>query len=90
VDLRQSDAPPSTPGTMNVRRHPLVALLRRIRLPAAAGVDEGEVLLEDAEAAAYLRIGPRTLQRLRQSGTGPPVIQISRRRLVYRLADLQR
>jgi len=85
-----SDAPPTPLTADHLQRQPLVALLRLIRLPPEAGVDEVDVFLEDAEAAEFLRISARTLQRLRQHGAGPPVIRIGRRRLVYRLADLQK
>jgi len=76
--------------TGHVQRQLLVTLLRRIKLPPEACVGEGDLLLVDREAAEFLRVSPRTLQRLRQHRAGPPVIRIGRRRLVYRLADLQR
>ena len=81
--------PAPIPRTADVQYQPLVALLCRIRFPPGFGVDDGDLLLGDAEAAEFLRISLRSLQRLRQRGAGPPVIRIGRRRLVYRLADLQ-
>jgi hypothetical protein len=41
------------------------------------------------EAAAWLRCSTRTLQRLLETGNGPPVIRLSERRLIFRLADLR-
>jgi|SRR5580693_4961142 hypothetical protein len=39
------------------------------------------------ETAAWLRCSTRTLQRLLETGVGPPVIRISERRLIFRKAD---
>jgi len=44
-------------------------------------------LLTTTEAAEILRISPRTLERLRQTGTGPLYRKIGRR-VVYRESDL--
>jgi predicted DNA-binding transcriptional regulator AlpA len=41
------------------------------------------------EAAEWLRCSTRTLQRLLEDGTGPPVIRLSQRRLIFRMADLR-
>jgi excisionase family DNA binding protein len=41
------------------------------------------------EAAEWLRCSARTLQRLLEDGSGPPVIRLSERRLIFRLADLR-
>jgi hypothetical protein len=43
-----------------------------------------------AEAADWLRCSPRTLERLIADGSGPPVIRISERRLIFRVADLRK
>jgi hypothetical protein len=78
------------PSTVDhVVSHRLIALLRRVKLPVGTSIDDCDIFLQDVEAAAYLRISPRTLQRLRQHGIGPPIVRIGRRRLIYRLADLQ-
>jgi predicted DNA-binding transcriptional regulator AlpA len=42
------------------------------------------------ETAQWLRCSTRTLQRLLETGEGPPVIRLSERRLIFRLSDLQR
>jgi len=42
------------------------------------------------EAAEWLRCSPRTLERLIADGSGPPVIRISERRLIFRVADLRK
>jgi predicted DNA-binding transcriptional regulator AlpA len=41
------------------------------------------------ETAEWLRCSTRTLQRLLETGSGPPVIRLSERRLIFRLADLR-
>jgi predicted DNA-binding transcriptional regulator AlpA len=42
------------------------------------------------ETAQWLRCSTRTLQRLLETGEGPPVIRLSERRLIFRVSDLQR
>jgi excisionase family DNA binding protein len=49
--------------------------------------EPGRLLTED-EAAAYLRVRPRTLQRWRQLHRGPKFTRAGRR-ILYRMADLQ-
>lgn len=49
--------------------------------------EPGQLLTED-EAAEYLRVRPRTLQRWRQLGRGPRFTRAGRR-ILYRLADLE-
>jgi excisionase family DNA binding protein len=49
--------------------------------------DPGRLLTEE-EAAAYLRVRPRTLQRWRQLDRGPTFTRAGRR-ILYRMADLQ-
>ena len=39
------------------------------------------------EAAAYLALSPRTLQRMRVTGEGPPYVKV-RRRVIYDRLDL--
>jgi hypothetical protein len=41
------------------------------------------------ETAEWLRCSRRTLERLLASGSGPPVIRLSDRRLIFRRADLR-
>jgi predicted DNA-binding transcriptional regulator AlpA len=41
------------------------------------------------ETAEWLRCSTRTLQRLLETGSGPPVIRLSERRLIFRVADLR-
>jgi predicted DNA-binding transcriptional regulator AlpA len=41
------------------------------------------------ETAEWLRCSTRTPQRLIETGSGPPVIRLSERRLIFRLADLR-
>jgi hypothetical protein len=48
--------------------------------------------LTTAEAAAFVRLSPRTLERLRVQGTGPRFIKAGkgkRARVLYKAADLQ-
>jgi hypothetical protein len=42
------------------------------------------------ETARWLRCSTRTLQRLLETGTGPPVIRVSERRLIFRLTDVRK
>jgi hypothetical protein len=49
----------------------------------------GEYLDEDGLHQDYL-IPPRTAQRWRGSGKGPPWIRLGRRRVIYRRADVER
>jgi excisionase family DNA binding protein len=49
--------------------------------------DPNRLLTED-EAADYLRVRPRTLQRWRQLGRGPKFTRAGRR-ILYRMADLE-
>jgi predicted DNA-binding transcriptional regulator AlpA len=52
-------------------------------------ITESEHLTLD-ETAEWLRCSTRTLQRLLETGRGPPLIRISERRLIFRKADLRR
>ena len=44
--------------------------------------------LKHDEAAKYLRLSPRTLERHRLAGTGPKFVAAGRRR-IYRIDDLE-
>lgn len=51
-----------------------------------------KVLLTTGEAADILRLSPRTLERFRVEGAGPPYIKLGsgkRARVVYRKSDLE-
>ena len=48
----------------------------------------GEELMDEAEAAAYLRLSPRTLQNFRLDKKGPPYSKLGRR-IVYGRSDLK-
>ena len=53
--------------------------------------DETERLLNTHEAADFLRLSDRTLERMRVTGTGPVYRKLGpglRARVVYRMADL--
>jgi predicted DNA-binding transcriptional regulator AlpA len=56
-------------------------------LASVAG--EGSEHLTLAETADWLRCSSRTLQRLLETGEGPPVVRLSERRLIFRLADVR-
>jgi predicted DNA-binding transcriptional regulator AlpA len=51
-------------------------------------ITESEHLTLD-ETAEWLRCSTRTLQRLLETGRGPPLIRISERRLIFRKADVR-
>jgi excisionase family DNA binding protein len=48
----------------------------------------GEPLLTQRQAAAYLNVSIRTLQRWRREGIGPPSIRLPNKYLRYRQGDL--
>jgi hypothetical protein len=48
-----------------------------------------EYIDEDGLNVRYL-IPPRTAQRWRATGDGPPFVRLGRRRVVYRVADIER
>jgi hypothetical protein len=58
-------------------------------LPPGIGVEAGDVLLVDADAAKFVGLGVRTLQRYRQTGGGPTFVRLGARRLAYRIVDLR-
>ncbi len=67
----------------------LVAVcLRHNRRKGSPMTSHDELIVTEAEAAKMLRLSPRTLQRLRYEGDGPPVIRLTDRRIGYRRADL--
>jgi hypothetical protein len=47
-------------------------------------------LLDQNQAADFLRLSPRTLEAKRLSGNGPKFVRISARAIRYRIEDLQR
>jgi hypothetical protein len=55
-------------------------------------LDDGERYLIPVEAADFLRLSIRTLERYRVEGTGPKFIKVGRgkrARVLYRLTDLR-
>jgi len=48
----------------------------------------GTVFFNQNEAARYLRLSPRTLERHRVAGTGPRFTKLGRR-VVYRISELE-
>jgi Helix-turn-helix domain len=52
-------------------------------------MDNSEAI-DEKEAAAFLRVSARTLQRWRVVGFGPPFLRYSTRCIRYRLRDLER
>ncbi len=51
------------------------------------GAGAGNVYLTQAEAARYLRLSPRTMERHRVAGTGPRFVKAGRR-VLYRRDEL--
>ncbi len=47
-------------------------------------------LLNEAEAAQYLAVAPQTLSNWRSQGIGPVHVCVGKRRIAYRLQDLER
>lgn len=46
-------------------------------------------LLTSSEAAALLQLSPKTLERYRRTGDGPPFVTVGPRLIRYRRVDLQ-
>ena len=63
---------------------------RRQEAPAAATC--APLILTEADAAAMLRLSPRTLQRMRLEGGGPRFVRLTDggARIGYRVADLDK
>ena len=51
-------------------------------------IDAGLVLRTEVQAAAFLGVSPRALQKWRVSGRGPPFLRLSSRCIRYCHADL--
>lgn len=73
-----------------------VLLLLKVRAAIngleVTGMDDGQTvdrLLTPDETAKFLRLQVRTLEAMRQRGTGPGFIRYSGRCVRYRLRDLQ-
>lgn len=49
----------------------------------------GILIVSEEEAAKLLNLSPRSLQRLRLDGGGPPFVQLSERRIGYAVEALQ-
>ena len=47
-------------------------------------------LINEIEAAKILNLSRRTLQTMRQEGTGPAFIKLSERRLAYEKSEIER
>lgn len=47
-----------------------------------------DIIVTESEAAHMLRLSPRTMQRLRADGAGPPIVHLTERRVGYRIIDL--
>jgi predicted site-specific integrase-resolvase len=56
-------------------------------MDSGEALSAGEVILTEKEAAAWLRISPRTLARWRRTGGSPNYSKVSNR-AVYRATDL--
>jgi len=46
-------------------------------------------LMDERELAVYLGLTTRCVQKMRQDGSGPKFIRISRRAIRYRLKDIE-
>jgi hypothetical protein len=67
----------------------------RPRSPSAIANDAppivaGSVLCNEAQAAAFLRVSPRALQKWRVTGRGPQYLRLSSRCIRYSEAELVR
>lgn len=48
-----------------------------------------ETFLNTTEAAQFLKVSPRTIEKWRITGEGPEFLRLGRRRVVYRPEDLE-
>ena len=56
--------------------------------PRSSGKRSPDDLLSPREAAPLVRLAESTLAKMRQRGDGPAYIQISKRRVAYRLSAI--
>ena len=56
--------------------------------PAQSHTVDPDALLTEVQAADFLQVTPRALQKWRATGTGPPYVRISSRCVRYRRRDL--
>jgi predicted DNA-binding transcriptional regulator AlpA len=64
-----------------------------LKRPIQIGPEPGEsaaTLLNEVDAAAFLGISPRALQKWRVNGRGPPFLRLSTRCIRYSEAELLR
>jgi predicted DNA-binding transcriptional regulator AlpA len=83
----RNDIPDIPNGSLDELQGPQIG--PRVNCPAhpTANANEFLTLLELAD---WLRCSVRTVQRLMETGEGPPVIRLSERRIIFRLSDAQR
>ena len=58
------------------------------RQPFTPSANDPDTLLTTDEAAAYLRVSPRTMEDWRRTGSGPLYIPLARNCVRYRFGDL--
>lgn len=51
--------------------------------------DIPQLVVNESEAAKLLQLSPRTMQRLRHQGGGPPFVRLTEHRIGYQVAALQ-
>lgn len=62
---------------------------RETKVPFGIAPGDPDAVLTEAEAAQWLRLSVRSLQRLRLAGDGPEYLQLGERRLGYRAGALR-
>lgn len=78
-----TDIQPGRPRGLRSQPPIAVSAAERLTIPAA------QHLMRENEAAAFLNYSPRSLQRFRVTGEGPPYRRLGKRRIVYCRADLE-
>jgi predicted DNA-binding transcriptional regulator AlpA len=53
-----------------------------------AGTSTDDEFLQERDAAAFLGVSPRSMQRWRSDGTGPAYVRLGHRRVTYRKSGL--
>jgi len=51
--------------------------------------DRGDAYLTERQFCARYRVSPRTAQRWRVTGDGPPFVRLGPHKIVYRLSDAE-
>jgi predicted DNA-binding transcriptional regulator AlpA len=95
IEIPQKTATRKSNPVRDLRKSRPLFIASRMWLLSApngnAGVEmaTSEVYLTEDEFAGRYHLGRRTVQRWRQTGEGPSWVRLGRRRILYRLSDVE-